>query len=95
MHCDGGGVLAGVGLEEGAQEPGVAPDTLEVVEPGLSRGGVDDHGVAPARGLHEQPRGRAREQFRGAGDGLGPAEAPAGSSDRLGVADLGVDLDDV
>ena len=66
-----------------------------VVVADLPRGGVHDDGVEPAGQRDEQAGGLALEQRGGAVDRLGQSEPEAGGVDGRGVADLGLDLDDV
>ena len=89
------GLLDGVGLEEAVELRLVAPGAAVVVVADLPGGGVDDDRVEPAGQLDEQAGGLAARTAGGAVDGLGQAEPAAGGGDRRGVADLGLDGDDV
>ena len=89
------GLLKGVMLEEAIKMYLIAPHSRIVVVAELAGGRVGDDGVEPAGKLDEQPRGLVLKEFRGAVDGLRQGEPPARSGDRIGIADFGLDADDV
>src|SRR5262249_14259992 len=89
------GLLHRIQLQEAVELGLLAPAAAEVVVAHFPGGQVDDHGVLPAGQLHEQAGGLAAVEPGGALDRGGQAETLAGRDNSDGVADLGLDADDV
>src|SRR5262245_35371358 len=71
------------------------PVALEVVVLHQAGGEVQDNGELPLGQLHEQASGLTAVEAGCAGHRRGQAEATASSSNGIGVADLGLEGDEV
>jgi len=89
------GFFDGIGLHEVIEVLLFSPMAVEVVEAGLPLGRVEHDRILPVR-QPDRPAGRLTAvEFCGPMDRLGQGEPPAGGSQGLRIADLGLDFNDV